>query len=219
MAKRGRPSTPGKRHPNGRKVHTPKAKDPTSKVMEAKRRFGTYYCSALGRFYASGLMGKDDLAKDRYQGALRFLRIYGSVYGGPYFRSPLDQTPRGKGHERENPFAEQDREWLRTAMAALDVSGCYPYLEQLLCLTNVDSGPGWLDRMLDVQLWNSELASLNNQLREKAKATGNAFAPQWPKAMDPRDQMIADAAIKALDILAPARRQSQIMSETYEDAA
>lgn len=216
---RGRPRKTGKRHPGGKLVHKPKPKDPTAKVAEARKRFGSYYASALGRFYASGFMGEGDVAKDRYEGALRFLRVYAAVYGGPYFRCPLDQSPRGRGAERTNPYAKEDREWMREMMQKLDNSGWYPFLEQLLSISHVDEGPEWLSRMLDVQLWNRELAEMNAQLRAKAKVEGKLFTPLWPKDINPGDRMVADAAIKALDVLAPARKVVGIVAQQWDNAA
>jgi hypothetical protein len=220
MARKGRPrKANGKRHPNGKLVQKPKAKDPTAKVTEARKRFGSYYASALGRFYASGFMGEGDVAKDRYEGALRFLRVYAAVYGGPYYRCPLDQSVRGRGAEYNNPYAKEDREWMREMMQKLEWSGCYPYLEQLLSISYIDEGPEWLSRMLDVQLWNRELAELNAQLRAKAKVEGKMFSPLWPKDIHPGDRVVADAAIKALDVLSPERRVVGIVAMRWDDAA
>jgi len=193
MARKGRPSKPGKRQPNGKRKTAPKPIDPTAKVVEARRRFGSHYASALGRFFASGLMGETAIAKGRFDGAQRFLRIYRDVFGAPSYHCPLDQTPKGCGDAPDNLFAEQDREWLRQAMMALDASGSYPYLEQVLSLHHVDAGPAWLDRMLDAQLHG--------------------------RVIDPRDQMVADAAIRALDILAPEPVPSRILVRHYHDAA
>jgi hypothetical protein len=219
MARKGRPSKPGKRQPNGKRKTAVKTVDPTAKIATAKRRFGSHYASALGRFFASGLMGEIDVAKGRFDGAQRYLRIYRAVFGAPGYHCPLDQTPKGAGGHRDNPFAEQDREWMRSAMKALDASGCYPYLEQVLSINHVDAGPAWLDRMLDVQRWNAELAGLNTQVRDKAKREDAAFTPMERKTVDPRDKMIADAAIRALDILAPEPVRSRILVEFYTDAA
>ncbi len=220
MARKGRQSKPGKRHPSGKLVQR-KAKpvDPTAKIVEARRRFGTYYCTAYGRMYASGFMGDEATAKGRYEGAEHFLRVYAAVYGSPGYHCPLDQSPKGRGMERENPFAEQDRNWLREVTKQLDDAGCYAYLEQILSLANVTDGPTWLDALLDVQLWNRNLAKLNARLKELAIEHKTEFKPKWPKAYAPEDQMVADLAVKALDILAPDHRAIGIVSARYENAA
>ncbi len=113
----------------------------------------------------------------------------------------------------------RDRDWMRRAMASLDMSGCYPYLEQLISISTADAGPEWLDRMIDVVQWNNNLANLNKQLRAQAKDHGHDYAPRAPKVIDPRDQMIADAAIKAMDILAPPMRSVDVVAVRWDNAA
>lgn len=220
MARKGRPSKSGKRHPNGRLAHTPTFDRGTERVQALKAMFGTFYASAAGRMFASGLMGEQDEALARYQGLQRFVRVYKRVYGGTGYRCPLDQTPRGEDHDTTDmEQAERDRQWMRHAMHSLDASGCYPYMEQLISVNHVDQGPAWLDRLIDVMQWNSNLANLNKQLREKAREQGRAFVPLTGKLPDARDQMLADAVIKALDILAPPSKAGRIVMERWEVAA
>lgn len=220
MAKRkGRPRKTGERHKNGRLVHTPTFDRGTDRTQTMKAMFGTFYASAAGRMFASGLMGEQDVAQARYQGLTRFVRIYARVYGTAGYRCPLDQTPKGMDHEHvDREQAQRDRDWLRSAMASLDMSGCYPYLEQLISINTVDTGPAWLDRMIDVRQWNQNLANLNKQLRDHAKQHGTTFEPLTTKAIDARDQMVADAACKALDVLSPPVRVG-IVTERWDDAA
>jgi len=220
MGRKGRPVKTGKRHPNGRLVHTPTFDRGTERVQAMKAMFGTFYASAAGRMFASGLMGEQDEALGRYQGLQRFVRVYKRVYGGPAYRCPLDQTPKGIDHDHDDhEQCERDREWIRAAMASLDMSGCYPYMEQIICVTTADAGPAWLDRLIDVRHWNNNLGNLNKQMREHARQNGREFVPLTGKLSDPRDQMIADAVCKALDILAPAKRTGAIVSQQWEHAA
>lgn len=185
-----------------------------------QKMFGTYYATAAGRMFASGLMGEQSEAWGRYQGLQRFVRVYGAVYGKSGYRCPLDQTPKGQDADHtDQEQAQRDRDWLRRAMASLDMSGCYPYMEQLISISTVDSGPAWLDRMIDVQQWNLNLDNLNKQLRRVAKEAGREYVALATKQIDRRDQMIADAALKALDILAPAVREVGVVVERWENAA
>ena len=206
----GRKKQPGARTKSGRLSRGAGNYDRGNERVQAlKAMYGTFYASAAGRMFASGLMGPQDVALGRYQGLQRFCRLYGRIYGTGGYRCPLDQTPVGQSHEAIDPEqAERDREWMRAVMASLDMSGCHPYMEQIICVTTVDQGPPWLDRMLDVLQWNQNLASLRKQ-------TG---ANHERKEIDPRDQMIADAVNKALDILAPAR-VVKVVAQRWEEAA
>jgi len=211
---KGRPRKAGKRNAKGRLIATASFDRGTERVQQMQRLYGTFYASAAGRMFASGLMGAQEDALGRYQGLQRFTRLYKRIYGGPAYRCPLDQTPRGEDHEAiDHEQAERDRQWMRHAMHSLDASGCYVYLEQLISVNNVDHGPAWLDRLIDVQQWNNNLDNLNRQLR--AKGAAGTLTRKEP---DPRDQMIADAAIAALDILAPATRKGVVV-ERWEVAA
>lgn len=210
----------GKRNSKGRLIHTPKFDHGTERAQAMRREFGTYYVTAYGRMFASGLMGAQDEASARYSGLQRFLRLYGRVYGNYGYRCPLDQTPRGRDSEHVDPEqAALDRQWLRAAMSSLDESGCYPYLEQVISPATFDSGPAWLDRMIDVIRWNRNLAALNRQLRAHAKESGRAFAEAMPMVIDPRDQMVADAVNRALDVLAPHAAPRKVLAQWWDDAA
>ena len=193
MARRGRPSKAGKRHPNGRRVHEPSFDKGSEWVQARREKYQTHYNTALGRAFAAGLLADDaDLALDRYQGGKRFARVYNRIIGGETYRCPLDRSPRGMAGERVEPerleFEARDQEWLFAAMSSLDAAGCRPYLDQLVTSAHTDHGPAWLDRML----------------------AGGA---------DPCDQMLLDAALSALDILAPPRKSGRILVATYGGAA
>lgn len=220
MARKGRPMKTGKRNRSGRLITTPTYDRGTERVQALKAMFGTFYASAAGRMYASGLMGEQDEALGRYQGLQRFVGLYRRIYGGSAYRCPLDQTPRGEDVETLDPEqAERDRQWMRHAMHSLDASGCYPYLEQIISINTVDAGPAWLDRLIDVQQWNNNLDNLNRQMRSHAKEHGRAFVPLTTKQADARDRMIADAVIKALDVLAPPTRKAVVLVGRWEEAA
>lgn len=220
MGRKGRPSKAGKRYANGRLVHVVKFDRGTERVQVQKGMFGTFYASAAGRMFASGLMGEQDEALGRYQGLQRFLRLYRRIYGAPGYRCALDQTPRGEDHEEiDLEQAERDRTWMRHAMRSLDASGCYPYLEQIISVNTVDQGPPWLDRLIDVRIWNNNLDNLNKQRLEHSRQHRRGFEPLAAKSADRRDEMIADAVCKALDILAPAKRKGVVLFERWDDAA
>lgn len=217
MGKAGRKAKAGKRERNGRLQRNnypePKLEKPSAWVAERVARYGVHYCWALGRAYASGLLDDGD-ALSRYQAAKKFVRVYQRFYGSDAYACPLDNSPRGSNvvDLTISEYQERDREWLRTAMDSMDVSGGRPYLEQLLSRQHTDQGPPWLDRLLDVVLWNQELPQLNAQLRAKH---GSGFVPLGLKEFNPHDRMILDTAIRALDVITPERKPLGILAQTY----
>lgn len=193
MARRGRPSKAGKRHPNGRRVHEASFDKGSDWVQARREKYGTHYGTALGRAFAAGLLAEDtDVALDRYQGGKRFARVYNRIVGGETYRCALDRSPRGCAVAPMDPDAAEhevrEQDWLFSMMTMLDAAGCRPFLDQLITVSHTDHGPDWLDRML---------------------AGGR----------DPCDQVLLDAAISALDILAPPRKAARILVATYGDAA
>lgn len=189
MGRRGRPSKPGKRYPNGRRVHEPSYDKGSDWVQAMKAKYQTHYNTALGRAYAAGLLADDQAtADDRYTGGKRFARIYNRIIGGETYRCPLDRSPRGSLTELETTEQDiRDKDWLFAAMDALDASGVRPYLDQFLARSHTDTGPLWLDRLL----------------------AGHK---------DPADLMLLKAAIGALDIVAPPRKEVGIRVEWWDAA-
>jgi len=74
---------------------------------------------------------------------------------------------------------------------------------------HTDTGPPWLDNLLDVVEWNACLPDLNKQLRAKG------VEPKGKRDYDPRDQILLDAAIKALDVMAPPAKPLGILVQHY----
>jgi hypothetical protein len=180
MAKRGRKRKEGDRYASGklRPVH-----DKGGEWVQKRRdRFGTYYSTAIGRAYVSGLLGDIAEAKDRLDGASRFVRTYQRHLGGEGYRCPLDDTPRGLRIVDLEVTEQQthDHDWLLKVIDAMDVAGCRPWLDQLIHRAHTDMGPPWLERLLD-------------------------------GGKHPADQMILKAALRALDIVAPPRRAMRIL--------
>ena len=173
--RRGRPSKPGKRQPDGRLVPPadPALVKPSAWVAAQLARYGQDYCTALGRAYAGGILGQGDDAKARYAGGKRFAALSTKFFGAQHYRCALDQSPRGHDASMiEVPdWQRAQRAWLTTACDALDTSGLRPIIDGLLSPHNTDAGPAWLDRLL-------------------------ARNPEQ------RDHAIAYAARQALDILA-----------------
>jgi hypothetical protein len=171
--RRGRPSKSGRRTASGRLVRaeTPESAKPSEWVKARFDRFGSHYCWALGRAYASGLLGEGNEAKDRLDSAGKFVTLYQRYYGGSAYSCPLDQTPRSSYVSDYDPERQEpEREWIRAALRAVEASGGMPFFEQLITRLHIDAGPAWLDRLLD--------------------------GPRHSA-----DKMVLDAALKALDAI------------------
>lgn len=184
----GRKSKSGKRYKCG-KLKTPAEPNvirPSEWVRERVARFGQDYNSALGRAFASGLLGEGNEAKVRYDTARRFIALYRAVIGRERYGSGLDLSPRGIRHEMEPTQRDiDDQEWLLVNLARIDNTGCRPFFEQLIGSGYTDYGPPWLDRLLATQ------------------------------HRDRRDTLVLDAAIRAIDAIGPvngARVASRIVA-------
>lgn len=213
---RGRKRKQGvKRTPTGRISRAGKQEPgyvPPSAWVKAQRdKFGVHYCWAMGRAYVMGLLGESPEALNRYQAAKKFVRLYNRFFGGSAYTCPLDQSPRGSNVVSMDvpDHQEADRQWLRTAMDAMDVSGTRPYLDQLISIGNIDRGPHWIDSMIAVIDWNKELPARNAELRKDGKPI------LLPKSQHTGDEAILAAAIRALDIIAPKQKPQGILVQRW----
>lgn len=190
MAK-GRPRKQGKRHPGGKLVQAVTYDKGSDWVQGQRDKYQTHYNTALGRAFAAGLLGEDQaVALDRYQGGKRFVRVYSRCIGGQAYRCALDRTPVG-AESIEYADHERDRREHDWLHAAMNS------MDDAGCRPYFD------------------------QLITRAHTD---HGPPWLDRMlnggkDPADAMVLKAAICALDILAPPRQASRIVSQHYEDAA
>lgn len=194
MAKRGRPSKSGQRTKGGRLKRdgyaAPSFDKGTQRVQSMRERYGTHYSTALGRAYAAGLLGEPSIALDRYQGGKRFVRVYTRVIGGQPYHCPLDQTPRGA---ESMEFADPERDQRE-----------HDWLHAAMNSLDVAGVRPWLDQLISVLYVDHD--------------------PPWLARLlhggkDPADRMVLNAAIQALDILAPAPVVQGIVSATWDQAA
>lgn len=179
MARRGRPSKQGRRTQGGRLVRdsypAPVYDHGTDQARARKDRFGTYGTSALGRAYASGLLGDEQTAKNRHDAGERFKRATERFYSVGRVSCPIGQEMRLGALKIQisgNPFEEAEWEWIGEQAKALDNAGLRPWIDQLVLDVYADQGPPWLDRILD-------------------------------GGRDPVDRMLLKHAIEALDLIAP----------------
>lgn len=190
MARKGRPSKSGKRYPGGKRVPVTPHDKGSEWVQAMREKYQTHYSTALGRAYAAGLLHEDaSIALDLYQGGKRFARVYNRVCGGETYRSPLDRTPRGS--ESEIEAYEHDKRDRDWLFFVMD---------------SLDDGGlrPWLDQLLARQHTDHGPVWLDRLL-----AGGK----------DPADQMVLKAAVCALEVVAPPRREMGIRVERWDDAA
>lgn len=203
----GRKRKSGSRYPGGK---LRPAFDKGSRwVQERKERFGEHYSTALGRAYAAGLLGEGSEAKNRYDAGKKYARLYRRVIGGEFYRCPLDDTPRGNVIAIATDLDEDDQKWIYAAIDSLHQDGSRPYFEQLVTRQNTDTGPPWLDRILEVRQWNALLPRLNAQRRKQGMDRLN------PREVHNGDNLVLEAAIRALDIIAPEYRPIGIRVENW----
>lgn len=173
MARRGRPSKSGKRTASGRlkknNYPDPKVVQPSAWVAGRVEEYGPYYSTALGRAFVKGLLGdheNDPRAKDRFDNATKFVRLYKRFIGGDAYRCPLNDTPRGGNVvEMVTDHQKDDHDWLFQNMKALDESGGRAYFDQLISRLHIDKGPYWVDALLAGGKHPADIAVLQAALK------------------------------------------------------
>ena len=185
MARAGRKAKAGKRTKSGRLVRDTTFDKGSDWVQAQRERFDAHYSTALGRAYASGLLGQGAEAKDRYDAGKRLARTRSRYYAHRRTRCALDTSPRGNVvvivTEDELEQALADKQWLAEAERKIPPA-CAPYLDQLLSDIHTDAGPYWLTLLLETK----------------------------PAERDRRDLMVLDLALRALDAIAPKRTEGII---------
>ena len=183
MARRGRPRKAGKRAEAGRLVRELSYDKGNDRVQQMQARFGTFYSSALGRAFAAGLLGEPDQALGRYQAARRFIKLHARFYGAPGYTCPLDASPRGAN---DDPWPDYERNKRQLA---------------------------WLNAAID-----SMDVSGDRRFFDQLVSTENTDAgPPWMDILlaggtDPLCFMALNAAIRALDVIAPEAQPARILA-------
>lgn len=181
MVGKGRPRKNGKRERNGRLQRDSYAVNlvkGSEWVQGMTERYGQDYGSALGRAYASGLLGEGNEAKVRYDAGKRFSRLYSALIEQGRYGCPLGRETRSTGSAvaiMAHPRAVEDQDWLFAAMNALDSLGLRPWLDQLILDAYHDRGPYWLDAMLGGGKHPADVEVLKTAIRAL-----DAIAPETP---------------------------------------
>jgi hypothetical protein len=188
MAKAGRKRAKGKRTPSGQLSRAGRSdlpNRPSDWVLAQRAKFGSYYSSALGRAYVAGLLGAGNEGKTRLDAGTRFVQRYTRVFGGNAYRCPLDRTPRGNNDNADHERDRHQQDWMYAITDRLDARGLRPWLDQLIHRNYTDTGPYWLDALLNVR-WNA-----HGEKWRVGEAQGKAT-----------DLVVLEAALKALDCAA-----------------
>lgn len=180
-----RASKAGRRTKSGRLKRDnyagPKIVQPSEWVAAQRARFGEHYSSALGRAFASGLLGDGQIAKDRLDAGKRFSRLYSAIIDTRPYGCPLGREQRslgGSGANFDMERAQSDQDWLFAAMKR--VGHLRPWLDAMVSKEYTDAGPVWLTRLL-------------------------------MGGKDPYDRAMLKHCTDALDAIAPARRPVGIL--------
>lgn len=184
---KGRKRKAGKRTPSGQLSRAGRSTLPNrpSEWVQARRAmFGSHYNTALGRAYASGLLGEGQDGKTRLDAGNRFVLRYSKVFGANAYSCPLDRTPRGTNDNTDTARDRHQQAWLFATMDRLDALGLRPWLDQLIHRNYTDAGPHWLDALLAAR-WNAH------------KTHWRAGEPQGKDS----DLRLLEAALKALDCI------------------
>lgn len=136
----------GPRYRNGRRKWQPSYDKGTDAMQAKQRRFGAYGTTGLGRAYSIGLLGNGDEAKARIDAGEQFARLRRAYMPHSKLTANLSDTPRGEPEPHDESDQRRHARLIRMAKA-MDATGGRPYLDSML--QEGDSGPPWLDRLID----------------------------------------------------------------------
>lgn len=120
----------------------------TSHAQAMQARFGSYCADALGRAYASGLLGSDANARAMLDTGRKMARIYRARYDHGCPRCALAPRTGGNPEDVERVLAED--KWLTARLNAVRSCGTAVAVAfaQLVIEPHADAGPPWLDRLI-----------------------------------------------------------------------
>lgn len=186
---RGRPRKSGARYKSGKL--RPVFDKGTERVQALRDRFGANYTTALGRAFEAGLLGEGNEAKTRLDVGNRFSRLYSALIQRGRYTCPLGKETRstGSGGENTGTAHEQENE---------------NWLKDAMSTLDREGLRPWLDQLILDAYHDKD--------------------PPWLARLlsggdHPADVMILDAAVKALDAIAPAKREIGIRVAHYGAAA
>ena len=184
MSRAGRKRKAGQRTKSGRlsRAGQPMYDHGTERAQAMKALYGDNWADAIGRAFASGLLGEPDQAKP----LLDYARAIHAAYWQAYATTPVGSCLSNAGASRltGGDVVDFDAErirrrerWLNETLRCVATMGVRRQFDQLVIDVNPDHGPAWLDRLV----WD--------------KRTGRQTAT-------PADHAALRAALDALEMLA-----------------
>jgi len=155
MAKAGRKRKPGARTKSGRlsRAGVTPYDHGTERAQAMKALYGDNWADAIGRAFASGLLGEPDEAKP----LLDYARALHVAYWAAYTTTPVGSALRNAGASRttgDNVIAfdceraKRREQWLNAELKFVQGMGVRRQFDQLVIDINPDHGPVWLDKLI-----------------------------------------------------------------------
>lgn len=189
MARKGRPRKQGERFKSGKL--RPLFDKGTDRVQALQDRFSTHYTTALGRAFKAGLLGEGTEGKARLDAGNRFSSLYSAMIERGRYSCPLGKETRSTGFSAQISDMSRDQEKQDWLFEAMAV------------LDKAGLRP-WLDQLILDAYHDKD--------------------PPWLARLlkggdHPADVMVMQAAIQALDVISPPRREIGIRVAHYDAVA
>lgn len=162
MATRGRPRKPGKRR-NNRPVPSPVFDRGTERAQAMRAFYGTDCSDALGRAYRAGLLGDGDEAKALLDTGRAIARAYWQHYATGTYRCALAEPNAGTVTHIDTERARRRETWLNHCLREVGLANRRVF-DQLVIDIHPDSGPEWLERLIE-----AKRGKFNDQPRDRLR--------------------------------------------------
>lgn len=123
------------------------------RIAQKFSRFGTDGADAIGRAYATGLLGEGQAAKAILDTARAIFRAYWSWYQIGPINCTLADRKSGAWIDNDADREARQEEWLNRMLRNAGPQGRDKrrWFEQVVVDFNPDFGPDWLDRLINNQ--------------------------------------------------------------------
>ena len=150
MGRAGRKRKNGRRTLSGQLSRAGMSYDKgTERTQLMQALYGTNGSDAIGRAFEAGLLGQGQDAKAMLDMGRRIFNAYWAAYSTGSYQCAIGPKVSGSvvsiDHERER----RREEWLRSVLDWVRREGDHRAFYQLVIDVNPDSGPDWLDRLLE----------------------------------------------------------------------
>ena len=151
MARPGRKRKNGKRTKSGQLSRAGCYDKGTERAQLMQAIYGTNGSDAIGRAYEAGLLGRGQDAKAMLDMGRRIFNAYWAAYATGRYQCPLGERMGGSVVSIDHERARRREEWLNAVLAFVKGEGDQERraFYQLVIDVNPDSGPDWLERLLE----------------------------------------------------------------------